>query len=134
MTGATSAAAKIVPPPGTYLPRGASAPITDPGGTYCAAGASKPTTDPAGTYSSPYALNRLFLEWKNTTPDNAVLSFNSVAAVENYYGATSSEASLAKEFFAGYGDTSATMLFTRMGIRQRPHLLGANISNLTLQV
>ena len=43
-----------------------------------------------------------------------------------------SEASLAKEFFAGYGGTSATMLFTRYGLGQRPHLLGANISNLTL--
>ena len=42
------------------------------------------------------------------------------------------EATLANEFFAGYGGTSATMLFTRLGLRQRPHLLGANISNLTL--
>ncbi len=51
----------------------------------------------------------------------------------NYYGATSSEATLAKDFFAAhYGDTSATMLFTRLGIEQRPHLLGANLSNLTL--
>ena len=70
---------------------------------------------------------------KTQRPHNAVLSFNSVTAVENYYGATSSEASLAKEFFAAnYGDTSATMLFTRFGLGQRPHLLGANISNLTL--
>ena len=50
----------------------------------------------------------------------------------NYYGATSKEASLANEFFAGYGGTSATMLFTRYGGERRPHLLGANISNLTL--
>ena len=50
----------------------------------------------------------------------------------NYYGATSREDTLAKEFFAGYGGTSATMLFTRYGLGQRPHLLGANISNLTL--
>ena len=40
---------------------------------------------------------------------------------------------LANEFFAGYGDTSATMLFTRYSAAGgRPHLLGANISNLTL--
>ena len=100
VTEATSAAAKIVSPPGTYLPPGATAPIADPGGTYSAAGATAPTTDPAGTYSSPYALNRLFLEWQNTTPANAVLSFHSATAVANYYGATSPEASLAKEFFA----------------------------------
>src|SRR5208337_4743754 len=74
--------------------------------------------------------NRLFFELKNTTPANVVLSFNSATAVANYYGARSSEATLAQEFFAGYGGTSATMLFTRMGIRQRPHLLGANISNI----
>ena len=102
-------------PPGTFSPAGATAPTADPGGTYSAAGASAPTTDPAGTYSSPYALNRLFLVWQNTTPENAVLSFNSATAVANYYGATSSEASLANEFFAGYADTSATMLFTRYG-------------------
>ena len=122
----------VIDPAGTYSTGGASAPIADPGGTYSAAGASAPTTDPAGTYSSPYALNRLFLVGQNTTPANTVLSFNSATAVANYYGATSREASLAKEFFAGYGGTSATMLFTRYGSKRRPHLLGANISNLTL--
>ena len=133
VTGATAAAAQIVSPPGTYLPPGASAPITDRGGTFSAAGATAPTTDPAGTYSSPFALNRLFIESKKTTPANVVLSFHSVTAVENYYGAASSEASLAKEFFAAnYADTSATMLFTRIGLGQRPHLLGANLSSLTL--
>ncbi|HME83408.1 MAG TPA: DUF3383 family protein, partial [Roseiarcus sp.] len=133
VTGATSAAAQIVSPPGTYAPPGASAPIADPGGTYSARGASAPTTDPAGTYSSPYALNRLVIEWQNNTPDNTVLSFNSATAVANYYGATSTEATLAKDFFAvNYGDTSATMLFTRLGLRRRPHLLGANIGDLTL--
>ena len=77
-------------------------------------------------------MNRLFLESKNTTPDNTVLSFNSETAVANHYGAASTEASLAKEFFAGYAGTSATMMFTRIGLGQRPHLLGANISDLTL--
>ena len=133
VSGATSAAAEIVSPPGTYGPAGASAPIADPGGTYSAAGASAPTTDPAGTYTSPYALDRLFLEAALTTPGTSVLSFNSATAVANYYGATSAEASLANEFFAGYAGTSATMLFTRyMPAGERSHLLGANISNLTL--
>ena len=133
VSGATSAAAEIVSRAGTYCPAGASAPIADPGGTYSAAGASAPTTDPAGTYTSPYALDRLFLEGALTTPGTSVLSFNSITAVDNYYGATSAEASLANEFFAGYGGTSATMLFTRyIPTGERPHLLGANISNLTL--
>ena len=132
VSGATSAAAKIVSPPGTYLPPGASAPIADPGGTYSAAGASAPTTDPAGTYSSPYALNCLVIVGANTTPATAVLPFHSETAVANYYGATSEEATWAKEFFAGYAGTSATMLFTRFGSWVRTHLLGANISNLTL--
>ena len=128
---ATSAARKIVSPPGTYLPPGATAPVADRGGTYSGYDASAPTTDQAGTYSSPSALNCLFLVWKNTTPANVVLPFNSVTAVENYYGATSSEATLATDFFAKYyGDTSATMLFTRTNTQRRPHLLGANISNL----
>ena len=96
------------------------------------AGASAPTTDPAGTYSSPYALNRLIIIWQQNTPANVVLSFDSVVAVENYYGVTSPEAALAKEFFAGYAGTTATLSFTRYGNGQRPHLLGANISSLTL--
>jgi hypothetical protein len=148
VTGATSIAAEKTDSAGTYSAAGASAPTTDPAGTYSgadasaptvepggwysAAGASAPTMDPAGTYSSPYALNRLFLTWKNTTPDNAILSFNSATAVANYYGASSNEAAEAKVFFAGYGGTSATMMFTRIGIGRRPHLIGANVSDLTL--
>ena len=131
VTGATSAAAEIVSPPGMYLPPGATAPIADPEGTYSAAGASAPTMDPAGTYSSPYALNRLFVIWEKTAPSYAVLPFHSATAVANYFGATSNQAKLATEFFAGYAGTSATMSFTRFGLGQRPHLLGANLSNLT---
>ena len=132
VTEATSAAAEIVSPPGMYLPPGATAPKADPGGTYSAAGASAPTTDPAGTYSSPYALNRLFIVYQKNTPATVVLPFHSVTAVENYYGVTSSDATLANEFFSDYAGTSATLSFTRVGLGQRPHLLGANISNLTL--
>ena len=131
VTGATSAAAEIVSPPGMYLPPGATAPIADPEGTYSAAGASAPTMDPAGTYSSPYALNRLFVIWEKTAPSYAVLPFHSATAVANYFGATSNQAKLATEFFAGYAGTSATMSFTQFGLGQRPHLLGANLSNLT---
>jgi hypothetical protein len=126
------ATAYLEDPAGTYSPAGATAPIADPGGTYSAAGASAPTTDPAGTYSSPYALTRLFLDPNPTTPATGVLSFNSAAAVADYYGAGSFEAGIANEFFAGYGDTPATMLFTRYSAGGgRPHLYGANISNLT---
>ncbi len=135
VAGATSAAAEIADPAGTYSPAGASAPIADPGGTYSAAGASAPTTDPAGTYSSPYALNRLFLNGTPNTPGTgSVLSFNSAESVANYYGVTSIEASLANEFFAGYAGLSATMLFARYSTLggERSHLVGANISNLTL--
>jgi hypothetical protein len=130
--GPLAPAAGIVSPPGTYLPPGGSAPVADPPGTYSAAGASAPTTDPAGTYSSPYALDRLIIVPSQNTPDNVVLSFNSAVAVENYYGVKSPEATLAKEFFAGYAGTSATLSFTRFANGQRPHLLGANISSLTL--
>jgi len=79
-------------------------------------------------------LTRLFLDPNTTTSATGVLSFNSAAAVADYYGATSFEASLANEFFAGYGGAPATMLFTRYsGGGGRPHLYGANISNLTLK-
>ena len=129
-SSAAGASAPTTDPAGTYSGADASAPTVDPGGWYSAAGASAPTNDPAGTYSSPYALNRLFLTWKNTTPDNAILSFNSATAVANYYGASSNEAAEAKVFFAGYGGTSATMMFTRIGIGRRPHLIGANMLDL----
>jgi hypothetical protein len=123
----------ILSPPGTYSPGGGTAPITDPGGTYSAAGASSPTLDPSGTYSSPYALNRLIITWENITPANSVLAFDSLIGVENYYGVTSREAALARQFFAQhYDDTTATLLFTREDFGQRPHLLGANISGMTL--
>jgi hypothetical protein len=133
VAGATSVAAEIVSPAGTYSPAGASAPIADPGGAYSAAGASAPTTDPAGTYSSPYALDRLFLLTSNDVPVGAVLSFSSLTAVQNYFGATSGEATLASDFFAGYAGTSATMLFTRYpydGGRSR--VFSGNLANLTL--
>ena len=133
VTGATSAAAEIVDPAGTYSPAGASAPIADPGGTYSAADASAPTTDPAGTYSSPYALDRLFLTADNKAPTSSVLSFHSATAVANYFGVTSGEASLANEFFAGYGGAPATMLISRYSLGgERSHLFGANVTNLTL--
>ncbi len=50
VAGATSAAAQVVDPAGTYSAAGASAPTTDPAGTYSGAGASAPTPAAAGTY------------------------------------------------------------------------------------
>ena len=122
----------ISSPPGTYLPPGATAPITDPGGTYSGADATAPTTDPAGTFSSPYALDSLFIEGKNNTPSGSVLSFNSVTAVENYYGVGSEEATLATKFFTGYAGTSATFEVTRQPGSRRPHLLSANLAHDTM--
>jgi hypothetical protein len=51
--------------------------------------------------------------------------------VANFYGATSIEATLANEFFGPSYAGVATMMFTRFGLGQRPHLLGANIGSLT---
>ena len=125
--------APTIDPAGAYSLAGASAPIADPGGTYSPAGASAPIQDPAGTYSSPYALDRLFLIPENTAPTSSVLSFQSATAVANYFGVTSTEAALANEFFAGYSGAPATMLISRYCLEgERPHLYGANISNLTL--
>jgi hypothetical protein len=122
-----------VSPAGTYLPPGATTPIADPPGTYSAAGATAPTTDPAGTYTSPYQLDRLIIDWQQNTPATSILSFTSVIGVENYYGVTSREAGLAKSYFSGYGNVPGlTLSFTRYGNGQRPHLLGANLSSLTL--
>jgi hypothetical protein len=90
-------------------------------------------TQYANAQSNPYALDRLFLEQDDHTPLYDVLSFNSVTAVENYYGVTSQEATLATQFFAGYSGSSANMLFTRYPDEPaRAHLYGSNIDNLTL--
>ncbi len=78
-----------------------------------------------------YALDRLFLVADYAAPTSTVFSFQSATAVANYFGLTSSEASLASEFFSG--NSGATMLISRYGFGgARPHLFGANISNLTL--
>jgi len=87
----------------------------------------------ANAQSNPYALDRLFLEQSDHTPLYAVQPFSSVTAVENFYGVTSQEATLAQEFFAGYSGDSATMLFTRFPSEPaRAHLYGANIAGMTL--
>jgi hypothetical protein len=62
-----------------------------------------------------------------------VESFTSLTAVENFYGVGSAEANLASEFFAGYANSSAQMLFTRFPyLPARAHLYGSDISNMTL--
>jgi hypothetical protein len=157
-TGATSSAAEIVDPAGTYSLAGASAPtlaaagtyipvagatsstaeIVDPAGMYSAAGASAPTPAAAGTYilsteASQYGLDRLFLDTSNLIPFNEVLSFNSEAAVANFFGAGSAEATLAADFFSGYAGSSANMLFDRLPVGGgRARLFGGNVSDLTL--
>ena len=88
--------------------------------------------NPSGTAASPYALDRLFLDSDNRIPFNKVLSFNSVTKVENYFGVSSLEAKLAKEFFSGYSGSSAHMLFDRMPIGGgRARIFGANIHGKT---
>lgn len=87
----------------------------------------------ADAQSNPYALDRLFLILGNNVPFNEVLPFNSVTAVENYFGINSSEAQLANDFFAGYSGSSAKMLFDRIPAGGgRARLYGADISTLTL--
>src|SRR5208282_5461748 len=71
-------------------------------------------------------------------PDNVCLAFNSVTAVQNYFWVVSTEATLANQYFdpnvygTSYSDAGATLYFTREGLGQRPHLLGVNLSALTL--
>jgi hypothetical protein len=65
-------------------------------------------------------------------PFNMVLSFNSVTAVENFFGIKTREAKLATEFFSGYNGHWANMLFDRMPIGGgRAKIFGANL-RLTL--
>ena len=116
----------------------ATKPTADPGGAYSGPGASAPTLAKAGTYildtaAYQYGLDRLFLENTNEIPFNEVLSFNSVTAVENFFGVDSAEAKLATEFFSGYNGPWANMLFDRMPLGGgRARIYGANLGGLTL--
>ena len=95
--------------------------------------ASLPECANAQSDPNSSALNRLFLEQSDHTPLYSVQSFNSLTGVENFYGVTSQEASLAEEFFAGYNGNSANMLFTRFPSEPaRAHLYGANIAGMTI--
>jgi hypothetical protein len=87
----------------------------------------------ANAQSNQYALDRLFLAQGQGQPVYSVLSFNSVTAVENYYGVGTEEATPAQEFFMNYTGTQANMLFTRLPVLSaRAHLVGGNISSMTL--
>jgi hypothetical protein len=86
-----------------------------------------------GSATAQHALDRLFLDANNRTPLYKVLSFTNEAEVANFFGATSIEASLAAQFFAGYNGSSAHMLFARFPVGSaRAHLYGAKLSDLTL--
>lgn len=71
--------------------------------------------------------NRLVVIGDDTTPDNEALEFTSLVGVKNYYGLGSKEVRIAKPFFAS--NPSGTLSFIREGLGQRPHLLGANLSD-----
>jgi hypothetical protein len=83
-----------------------------------------------------FASNRLFLDTSNATPLGKILSFNSANAVANYYGASSNEAQLASDFFAGDTGNSANMLFALYpAMPWRANLYGGNVTQLSqLQV
>jgi hypothetical protein len=84
----------------------------------------------ANAQSNPYALDRLFLDSQDSTPLNEVLSFDSATEVDDYFGVSSEQARLAKEFYANGGAGVANMLFARYPYSPaRAHLYGANISN-----
>jgi hypothetical protein len=62
-----------------------------------------------------------------------VLKFTTMQSVIDYYGDPSHEATEARQFFDnGLLDNFATMIFTRIPLGQRPHLLGANLANVPL--
>jgi hypothetical protein len=62
-----------------------------------------------------------------------VLTFHTMQSVLDYYGDPSQQATQAREFFKnGLLDNFATMIFTRIPLGQRPHLLGANLANIPL--
>jgi hypothetical protein len=121
----------ITSPPGTYLPPGATAPVADRGGTYSGWDATATTQDPAGTYSSPFALNETVFEWSQRT-STVPMVWTSETAVANFYGETSPQAAQASAFFGANYDGIGQFITVRVGLGQRCHLIGANLSGDTL--
>lgn len=81
-------------------------------------------------------LNGLFLTTSARVPVGAVQSFSDADAVDDYFGPTSSEASIAGVYFAGFDNSLAkpgAILFAQYPIANVPaYLRGGNISGLTL--
>jgi Protein of unknown function (DUF3383)/PEP-CTERM motif len=87
----------------------------------------------AAAQVAPDPLDRLFLTDAESVPLGQTLSFNSVAKVENYFGATSIQGKLATQYFAGYTGSSANMLFSRFPYGGgRARLFGGNIAGLSI--
>lgn len=82
------------------------------------------------------ALNGLFLDTNTRIPIGTVQSFGSQAAVASYFGAGSSEATLAGIYFLGFDNSNAkpgAMLFAQYNQNAvAAYIRGANISALTV--
>ena len=132
-TGTTSAAAQILSLPGTYIPPGQTTPQRRP-----RRHAHRRQRHRADDRRGRHVQQSICVESSicNIYKHNP-LHLHSVVSQRRPGGALlwrlESRSLPAKEFFAtasspNYTGT-ATMMFTRFGLGQRPHLLGANISN-----
>ena len=122
----------INPPPGTYLPAGATTPVADPGGTFTGWN-QQPQTTPAGTFANPYRMNELFLEAQQQV-SNTPMIFSSAEAVAERFGSGSQLAQQARTFFGPNGlyNGIAQFIVARDPEGQRDHLGGANLGEDTL--
>lgn len=85
---------------------------------------------------SPLSLNGLILTTSTRPPIGTVPSFPSLAAVQNYFGVTSHEASIAQVYFNGFDNSNikpGAILFTQYPVANvGAYLRGGLVSGLSL--
>lgn len=89
-----------------------------------------------GTGGAPLALNAVFLTQSKTVPIGTLSAFGTLAAVQAYFGATSTEATTAAVYFAGFDNSNikpTNLYFFQYATGPvSAYLLGANVSGVTL--
>ena len=89
-----------------------------------------------GTGGNPLSLNAVFVDSDTSIPIGTVQSFANLTAVENWFGPTSTEATLAAVYFSGFSGCTqlpGELLFTQYNAAAvSAYLRGGSVAGLTL--
>lgn len=89
-----------------------------------------------GTGGNPLSLNAVFVDTDTSIPIGTVQGFGSLTAVQNWFGPTSTEATLAAVYFSGFSGCTqlpGTLYFTQYNTAAvAGYLRGGSVAGLTL--